>query len=103
MNWDAIATISAAISALAVVVSLIYLALQIRQANVQAQGVAHADWLTTWNDTIKGWIRDRETVQILQQGFADLNSREARTLCFDSMGGAYRDLRMPCSSGHWRI
>jgi len=73
MNWDAIATISATISALAVVVSLIYLTLQIRQGNVQAKGAAHADWLTTWNDTIKGWIRDRETVQILQRGFADFS------------------------------
>ena len=71
MNWDAVAAIAEGLGAVAVVVSLIYLALQIRHSNVQAQGAAHADWLTTWNDTIKGWIRDRETVQILQQGFAD--------------------------------
>ncbi len=62
------------VGAIAVVVTLVYLASQIRQANVQAQGAAHANWLTTWNDTIKGCIRDRDTVQILQQGFAELSS-----------------------------
>ncbi len=74
MNWDIAAAVAEIVGAIAVVVTLVYLASQIRQANVQAQGAAHANWLTTWNDTIKGWIRDRDTVQILQQGFAELSS-----------------------------
>ena len=74
MNWDIAAAVAEIVGAIAVVVTLVYLASQIRQVNVQAQGAAHANWLTTWNDTIKGWIRDRDTVQILQQGFAELSS-----------------------------
>ena len=74
MNWDVVAAVAELIGATAVVVTLVYLASQIRQANIQAQGEAHAHWLTTWNDTIRGWIRDRDTVQILQQGFTELSA-----------------------------
>ena len=74
MNWEAIGAVSEVIASAAVVITLVYLASQIRQSNVQAQGDAHASWLTAWNDTIKGWIRDRDTVQIMQRGFTDLSA-----------------------------
>ena len=74
MNWDVLSAVAEILAAVAVVVSLIYLASQIRQSNIQAQGEAHSNWLTTWNETIKGWIADRETVQILQRGFADFSA-----------------------------
>ena len=73
MNWEAVGAISDVIAAAAVVITLVYLASQIRQSNVQAQGDAHSNWLTTWNDTIKGWIRDRDTVEVMQRGFSDLS------------------------------
>lgn len=74
MNWDVLSAAAEILAAVAVVVSLIYLASQVRQSNIQAQGEAHSNWLTTWNETIKGWIADRETVQILQRGFADFSA-----------------------------
>ena len=74
MDWGAVAAVAEILGAVAVVVSLVYLASQVRQANVQAQGAAHAGWLTTWNDTIKGWVRDHDTVRIMQGGFAVLQS-----------------------------
>jgi len=69
VNWEAVGAIAEGLGAIVVVVSVVYLALQVRQGNLQAQGAAHANWLTTWNDTIKGWIRDRDTVAIMQRGF----------------------------------
>lgn len=74
MNWDVVTAVAEVFAAVAVVASLIYLASQIRQANLQAQGEAHSSWLTTWNETIKGWISDRDTVLILQRGFADFSA-----------------------------
>jgi len=74
MNWEAIGALSEVIGTAAVVITLVYLASQVRQSNLQAQGEAHSSWLTTWNETIKGWIRDRDTVQIMQRGFTDLNA-----------------------------
>ena len=74
MNWDAISSIAEVFGAIAVVVSLVYLASQVKQSNAQARGEAHSNWLTTWNETIKGWIADRETVEILQRGFDDFSS-----------------------------
>ncbi len=74
MNWEAIGAISELVASAAVVITLVYLASQIRQSNVQAQGDAHSSWITAWNDTIKGWIRDRDTVQIMQRGFSDLSA-----------------------------
>ena len=74
MNWEAIGAISELVATVTVVITLVYLASQIRQSNIQAQGDAHANWLTTWNDTIKGWIRDRDTVQIMQRGFSDFSA-----------------------------
>jgi hypothetical protein len=74
MNWDAISAIAEVLGATAVVVSLIYVASQIKQANVQAQGEAHSNWLTAWNDTIKGWTENRDTVAVMQRGFTDFSA-----------------------------
>lgn len=74
MNWDAISAVAEAIGTIAVIVTLIYLASQIRQSNRQGQGDAHSAWLTTWNETIKGWIQDRDTVEIMQRGFDDMSA-----------------------------
>jgi len=74
VNWDAVGAIAEGLGAVVVVVSVLYLAAQVRQANLQAQGTAHSDWLTTWNETIKGWVSDRDTIRVLQQGFADFDA-----------------------------
>ena len=74
MNWDEISSVAEVFGAIAVVVSLIYLASQVRQSNTQARGEAHSNWLTTWNETIKGWIADRDTVEVLQRGFDNFST-----------------------------
>jgi hypothetical protein len=74
MNWDAVGALAEVAAAVVVVISIVYLASQVRQTNLQAQAAAHADWLIGWNATIKGWIESPETVSILQRGWADFDS-----------------------------
>lgn len=45
MNWEAISAVSDLLASIAVVVSLIYLAIQVRQSNVLAQGQTRRDYL----------------------------------------------------------
>jgi hypothetical protein len=96
MNWSAVGAIAEGLGAIAVVVSLVYLASQVRQSNAQAQGAAHADWLTTWNETIKGWVRDRDTVVILQRGFEDLQS-------LSNVEQAIFAQQVAASINHWHL
>ena len=70
MNWDAISAVSETISSIAVIISLVYLAQQIRQSNKLSQSqtrtelrhmastevtqmIEHPDiWLLMWQDTL---------------------------------------------------
>jgi len=74
MNWDALGAVADAVSAIAVVVSLSYLAVQVRQANRQAQVSAQTDWAVGWNDQVKGLAKDRQTVAIIRSGLSDFSS-----------------------------
>lgn len=74
MNWDAVGALAELLAAIVVVISLVYLALQVRQMNLQAEATAHADWLIGWNATIKGWTADAETIETLRKGWHDFDS-----------------------------
>ena len=70
MNWEAISAVSSMVSSVAVVVSLVYLAQQIRQSNKLSQSQTRVDlrhmaneevsrlveypeiWLLTWKETL---------------------------------------------------
>lgn len=47
MNWDAIGAVAEAVGAAGVILSLIYLALQIQRATVTANASAHHQYLLT--------------------------------------------------------
>jgi hypothetical protein len=51
MNWDAIGAVGEIIGAVAVVVSLVYLASQLRQANEIARQSAYRDFQAAFDDT----------------------------------------------------
>lgn len=72
MNWEALAAIGQVASALAVGVTLIYLAIQIKHANVQSEIEAHRhtwDMLNQWCDLVSGSV---ETASIVVKGRASL-------------------------------
>ena len=85
MNWDAIATVAEVASAIAVVVSLIYLALQVRQNTVAQQGSTHHQLLstqTTANQLIGGSAEVCELIEKANEDFASITSAERFRLLF---------------------
>ena len=74
MNWDAIGVIAELISALAVVVTLVYLIVEIRQNRLVAES-ASVDLLAAgWNILNNQIIADPEFAHVLFEGFANPDS-----------------------------
>lgn len=74
MNWEALGSIAEVVGVLVVLPSLLYLAIQVKQTNLQAEASAQADWMNGWNAAIKGWIASPETIEAMQTGFSDLDA-----------------------------
>ncbi len=77
MNWEAVAAIAEAVGAIAVVVSLIYVALQIRQSTQQFARGVEANQLAAFERNIESGNRIREILilnpdlaQLFLKGFA---------------------------------
>lgn len=82
MNWDAVAAVAEAIGTLAVLVSLIYLAVQIRQGTQQFARGVEANQLAAFERNIESGNRIRELL-ILHPDLAQLllkGSRSYQTL-----------------------
>jgi len=85
MNWDAIGAIAEAVGAVGVIVSLLYLAVQIRQGAKTAEGVAYRDASATICEEFNT-MSEGENAEIILKGlrkFSDLEPREKYT--FDSV------------------
>ena len=50
MNWDAIAAIGEITEAVGVILSLVYLALQIRSQNTESRLADVTEWTNHWNE-----------------------------------------------------
>lgn len=78
MNWDAIAAISDLIAAVAVVISLIYLAVQVRSGSKSFKtGLRDSTYISLmeFNHVL---LADKDLCWIFQQGARDLESLEER-------------------------
>lgn len=73
MNWEAISGVSQILGSIVVMISLIYLALQIRQSNRHAQASSEATWMDGWNHVLNGWVADEQTMDALRAGFQDFD------------------------------
>jgi len=71
MNWDAIGAVGEIIGALAVVVTLIYLARQIQTQGKATIGETMSSWLSDYNVLIIEVLRDGEVANILRRGLTD--------------------------------
>ena len=84
MNLEAIAAIAQVVAALAVVVTLFYLAIQIKHANIQAEVESHRhvwDLLNQWCDLISS---STETAEVVVKGRRSLDELdEAERLMFE--------------------
>ena len=69
LDWEAIASISDAIATVAVIASLVYLAIQIRQSNRHAKGAAEVSWMQGLNSIWESWSDSELTIDTLRKGF----------------------------------
>ena len=74
MNWEAIAASGEMLGGLVVMVSVVYLATQVRQGNRHAQAAAEADLTSSMNQILKDWVTDEKTIATIQRGFDDFHA-----------------------------
>jgi hypothetical protein len=93
MNWAAIGAVSEVIAAVAVVISLVYLAAQVRQANKIARATTRNAIAESAQSLTRDIIDDREMAEIFVKHLngEKLNAVEALRMA----GRCYRDMR------HW--
>lgn len=84
MTWEALAAIGQILGALAVFITLVYLAIQVKHANVQAEVESHRhtwDMLNQWCDIVSS---SRETAAVVSKGRKSLQSLdETESLIFE--------------------
>lgn len=96
MNWEAVGAVANLVAAGAVVASLLYLGIQVRQTNRQAEAAAQVEWIKGWNEVIKAWIHDTETISAVRNGFQDIGS-----LSDDEM--AVFHMHLAAMTNHWLL
>ena len=73
MNWDALGAIAEFIGAVAVVSTIAYLAVQIRDSRRNAQSEAVNTVMSGWNEAIQALGANREIASIVQRALANYN------------------------------
>jgi hypothetical protein len=76
MNWEAIGAVGETLGALAVVLTLAYLARQMRQETIASTSNAMGTWLADYNSLILELIRDPEVALVVRKGLADFEHLE---------------------------
>ncbi len=74
MNWDAIGASAEVIGVVTILLSLIYVAVQIRQSNKIAQGEAERDLHHHWMQGLESLVADKWTTETFLRGLADFDS-----------------------------
>lgn len=70
MNFDAISAISQVVGLIVVVGSLIYIAIQTRQAKQHAAAAAEISFIEGINGVLGDWAADERTSTVIREGFA---------------------------------
>jgi hypothetical protein len=77
MNWEMVAAVAQVIAALAVVPSLLYLAVQVRQQNKESRRSAATVFMTHWTDFRKSISDNADLASIHLRGLASFDSLDA--------------------------
>jgi hypothetical protein len=77
MNWDAIGAIAELLGAAGVIVSLVYLALQIRRSNILSVAESHRFSHQVSAASILSVAQDGELARVLREGLADRSALTA--------------------------
>ena len=74
MNWSAISATADVLGAAAVVASLLYVAVQIKQSTRQSRLAALQDMVTELGNALQAQAQNRDLAEIVLRGLKDLNS-----------------------------
>jgi hypothetical protein len=74
VNWDAIGASAEVIGVVTILLSLIYVAVQVRQSNKIAQGEAERDLHHHWMQGLESLVADKWTTETFLRGLADFDS-----------------------------
>jgi hypothetical protein len=74
MNWDAIGAVAEVMGVATILISLIYVSIQIRQSNQIAQAEAERDVHHHWQHGLESLVADKWTTETLLRGLADFDS-----------------------------
>ena len=74
MNWDALGALAELVGALGVIVSLLYLATQIRVQNRESRVSASRELSSSFNDFLGDMARDSVLAEIFIRGLRDMGS-----------------------------
>jgi hypothetical protein len=89
MNWDALGALSEMIGAAGVIITLGYLAIQVRRSNKLATAETNRFSYTAANSTILAIAQDTELAKIFYEGLADRESLSAQDrVRFDMLMGS---------------
>lgn len=74
MDWEALSAIAEIVGVVLVIVSLVYLATQVRQSNKMALAESERDLLAHWVNAVSGISEDDRTADIWHRGMDDFDS-----------------------------
>ena len=89
MNWDAIGAIGEVVGAVAVVVTLLYVARQIHQANSQTQAGARYSFLEAYGHMNSSITESKEVASIFRRGFSGEKLDEDEYMQFFALTGQF--------------
>jgi len=92
MNWDAIASIADAIGAVAVVITLVYLAVQVKEQNKQSKLTAIRDLASDWANGLNELSKNDDLFDLYMRAIQD----------YESLSGADRVKAYWMFSSTWR-
>ena len=85
MEWDAIGAIGEIIGATAVVLTVFYLAVQIRSSRKATNSETERHLLQVWDDNFAALAADQSVASIMTRGFSDISSlSEEELYVFDT-------------------
>lgn len=73
MDWNAIMAVAEILGVVLLVVSLIYVSVQLKQNNQLARAESERDILRDWNQEISKLVQDAPTTQIFQKALVDFD------------------------------
>jgi hypothetical protein len=74
MNWESIGAIAEVVGVVAILVSIVYLATQVRQSNEIATAEAEREILQSWMHGLEGFVASQNTTEFFLKGLADFDA-----------------------------